>query len=144
MTTPKNQAPSITTIMSIPDGKILDFLTKANVESVTVDGANGQQLLADGMKQRHLKPPVLPTVKQIIMANATFQQGLYAKQICHMGQPSLVQAVSNCEKRIIGSNGGFGYKAILEDVDISLMDSMILAYWKCSEQKERKRQKICY
>lgn len=28
MTTPKNQAPSITTIMSIPDGKILDFLTK--------------------------------------------------------------------------------------------------------------------
>ena len=28
MAASKNQTPSITTIMSIPDGKILDFLTK--------------------------------------------------------------------------------------------------------------------
>lgn len=126
------------------DGWILAFLSRADAECVIVDGANGQQLLSDSMKRAKIKAPLLPTVKQIILANAAFVQGLYAKQICHMGQPSLTRVVSNCEKRAIGSNGGFGYRAILEDTKIELMDSMILAYWKCSEQKEKKKQKIRY
>lgn len=59
------------------------------------------------------------------------------------GQPSLVQAVSNCEKRAIGSNGGFGYKAIKEEIEIALLDSVILAYWACSETKvKRRKQRI--
>lgn len=61
-----------------------------------------------------------------------------------MAQPSLVQIVSNCEKRAIGSNGGFGYKSILDGAKIELMDSMILAFWKCSEQKEKRKQQISY
>lgn len=127
------------------DGWLLDFISRADIDSVVVDGANGQGLLADAMKQAKLKAPVLPTVKEIILANATFyKQGLGSKQICHMGQPSLVQSVSNCEKRAIGSNGGFGYKSIQEGIKIELMESMILAYWKCSEKKEKKKQKIRY
>ena len=34
--------------------------------------------------------------------------------------------------------------SINEEIDISLMDSMILAYWACSEQKEKRKQKISY
>ena len=123
---------------------ILSFLSRSDTSSVVVDGASGQQLLADAMKQEKLKPPLLPTVKQIVVANAAFEQGLYAKRICHMGQPALVQIVSNCEKRAIGSNGGFGYRSILDGAKIELMDSMILAYWKCSESKEKHTQKISY
>lgn len=126
------------------DGWILDFLSRADVDTVIVDGANGQQLLTDEMKQAKLKAPLLPTVKQIITANAAFAQGLYAKKVCHMGQPSLVQIVSNCEKRAIGSNGGFGYKSILDGAKIELMDSMILAYWACGEKKEKRKQQISY
>lgn len=127
------------------DGWLLDFISKADVDSIVVDGANGQELLADAMKRAKLKAPVLPTVKEIVLANATFyKQGLGAKQICHMGQPSLVQSVSNCEKRAIGSNGGFGYKSIQEGVKIELMESMILAYWKCSAKREKKKQQIRY
>lgn len=126
------------------DGWLLDFLSRADVDTVIVDGANGQQLLADGMKRMHLKAPLMPTVKQVILANSTFMQGLYAGQLCHMGQPSLTQVVSNCEKRTIGTNGGFGYKSILDGAKIELMDSMILAFWKCSEQKEKRKQKISY
>lgn len=130
--------------MRVGNGWILDFLSKADIETVVVDGANGQQLLADGMKKLHLKQPLMPTVKQVIVANAAFAQGLYDKRICHMGQPSLVQVVSNCEKRAIGTNGGFGYKAILDGARIELMDSMILAFWSCSEQKEKRKQTISY
>lgn len=80
-------------------GWLLDFLSKAQFAAVAVDGASGQQLLADAMKAAHLKAPVLPTVKQIITANAAFEQALFAKSLCHAGQPSLVQVASNCEKR---------------------------------------------
>ena len=121
---------------------ILEFMAAAEVAKVVVDGANGQQLLAGEMKEEKLKAPVLPTVKEIIVANAAFEQRLYAKTICHMNQPSLTRSVSNCEKRAIGSNGGFGYRSISETVDISLMDSVILASWICGESKEKKKQKI--
>lgn len=130
--------------MRAGNGWILDFLARADVESVVADGANGQELLAKAMKERKLKAPELPTVKEIIMANAAFAQAIYQKDICHMGQPSMVQIVSNCEKRAIGSNGGYGYKSILDGADISLMDSMILAFWRCSIHKEKKKQKVSY
>lgn len=132
------------------NGWILSFLAKCDVEKVIVDGANGQQLLAENMKAAKLKEPLFPTVKQVILANATFLQGLSAKEgsmvkpIQHAGQPSLARAVSNCEKRAIGSGGGFGFRSILEGVEIGLLDSVILAYWACNEHKEKKKQKIFY
>ena len=43
-----------------------------------------------------------------------------------------------------GSRGGFGFKSIKEGVDISIMDSVILAYWICSTTKERRKQKARY
>lgn len=121
---------------------LLDWLEAAETGKIIVDGANGQELLTAEMKHRKLKAPVLPTVKDIIAANAAFTQAVYQKQICHTGQPSMVQVVSNCEKRAIGSNGGYGFKSILDGAAIELMDSMILAAWICAEQKEVKKQKI--
>ncbi len=123
---------------------ILAFLKNADIQKVVIDGANGQQMLADEMKKEGLKKPILPTVKEIIVANAAFEQGLCQRNIVHMSQPSLVQAVSNCEKRAIGSNGGFGYRSLREGVDITLLDSVIYAYWSCSEFKEEKKQKVSY
>ena len=74
-----------------------------------------------------------------------FEQGLYAKDICHMGQEDLKSVVTNCEKRAIGSQGGFGYKSLIETNDIAIMDSMILAYWLCATTKEtKKKQSVSY
>lgn len=126
------------------NGWMLDFLSKASVEAVAVDGANGQDLLAAAMKQKKLKAPKLPTVKEIIMANSAFSQAVYDKSICHMGQPSMVQIVSNCEKRAIGSNGGYGFKSILDGAKAELMESMILAFWMCREKKPARKQQIGY
>lgn len=125
-------------------GWIIDFLRQADIRKVAVDGANGQNLLAGDMKEAGLKTPILPTVKEIIVINAAFEQAIYEETICHMGQPSMVQAVSNCEKRAIGSNGGFGYKAIKEGVEIALMDSAAIAHWLAREAKEERKQRISY
>lgn len=130
--------------MRAGDSWILDFLAKAAVEKVAVDGANGQELLSQAMKKRKIKAPMLPTVNDIIMANSAFTQAIAMKELCHRGQPSLVQIVSNCEKRAIGSRGGYGFKSILDGARVELMDSAILAYWLCSTKKPTQKQKIGY
>lgn len=123
---------------------IISFLKGAQgIGGVVVDGANGQKLLEEDMKEAGLKAPVLPTVKEVIVANAAFEQGL-EQGICHMGQPSLSQAVTNCEKRAIGTNGGFGYRSQKEGIEVALLDSIILAHWLCRESKEKKKQQIRY
>lgn len=126
------------------NGWILDFLRKSDIAGVVVDGANGQNILAKEMKEYGLKEPILPTVKEIIVANSLWEQGIYQKTICHNNQPSLTQVVTNCDKRTIGSNGGFGYRSQFDDMDISLMDSALLAHWLCTEYKPKKKQKISY
>lgn len=123
---------------------ILAFLKAADIAKVVVDGAGAQSILADDMKALKLKAPILPTVKEVVIANAAFKQALDLQTFCHSGQPSLAQAASNCEKRLIGTGGGFGYKAIKEDVEIALLDSVILAHWACSVSKERRKQKVSY
>lgn len=125
---------------------ILSFLKGIEYASVVIDGASGQHLLKDAMRDARLYRTTLPKVVEIIKANASFEERLAGKELCHMGQPSMTDSVTNCEKRQIGSNGGFGYKSINEAYDIALMDSMILAQWMCGQKTKAtvKRQKISY
>ena len=125
-------------------GWIVDFLKAADVAAVVVDGQQGQALLADSMKRAGLTAPVIPTVKDIIKANASFEQMLAAKKICHKGQPALMYSATNCEKRNIGSGGGFGYRSIKDGADIVLLDSCILAMYGANEYREKPKQKVNY
>ena len=119
------------------------FIRASDVKRVLIDGANGQTVLQKAMADAGIKKaPILLKVAQVVTANATFEQGLFAKHLCHAGQPSLAWAVSNCTKRAIGSNGGFGYASTRDDIDIAIMDSMIYAYWSCNAYANRKKQKI--
>lgn len=124
---------------------ILEYLTAINPRSIVVDGSNGQQVLLDDMKDARIKQtPIFPKVAEIITANALFEQGVFQHTLRHADQPSLTQAASNCERRAIGSHGGFGYKAMKEGIEISLLDAVILAHWKCHESKEKKKQQARY
>lgn len=123
---------------------IIDFLSQADIARVAVDGASGQHTLAEQMKQARLKKPILPTVKEVIKANFLWEQAIYQETLCHKDQASLSQVVTNCEKRAIGSNGGFGYESQYDDMDIALMDSALLAHWLCSENKHTRRQQVRY
>ena len=127
------------------NGWILDFINRSDVEKVVIDGASGQRLLESEMKQAKIKPnPILPKVNEVIVANSAFERGLNTQNIAHKNQPSLAQVVTNCEKRPIGSAGGFGYRSQFEDHEVALMDSMILAYWACVESKPKTKQRISY
>ena len=126
---------------------ILSFLTAAApaIKDVIVDGVGKQQLLAQDMGSARLKLPTMPTVAQIITANAAFEEAVFTEALCHKGQPSLTQAASNCEKRNIGTAGGFGYRSTRVGVDITLLDSVILAHWAAVTDKTPQRhRKISY
>lgn len=125
---------------------IVEFIRSMNdLGGVIVDGANGQKLLEEAMKNAFIKQkPIFPTVGNVIVANAMFETALEKATICHKAQPSLVMSAANCEKRAIGSNGGFGYKSLTPDTEIALLDSVILAHWLVNEYKEKKKQTINY
>ena len=127
------------------NGWLFEYMYNPKVDGIVIDGASGQQLLADQMREHGIhKKPVMPKVGEIIAANAMFEQALFAKDIVHMGQESLKSVVTNCSKRLIGSQGGFGYQSLVDTQDISLMDSMILAFWLCATTKEKNAQAIDY
>lgn len=123
---------------------IIDFIRGADVQRVIVDGACGQKTLSDDMAEARLKRPEMPTVSQIIEANGTFTTAVFSEGIWHGGQKGLTDSATNVEKRAIGSNGGFGYKSLKDSVDVSVLDSAILAYWACYKARPRKIQQIGY
>lgn len=126
------------------NGWIVNLLKGIKPEVIAIDGQGAQNVLKTDLEEEGIKGIILPTVKEIIVANAKFEQMMYAGNICHMDQPSLTQVATNCQKRAIGANGGFGYRAFFDQMEIGLLDSAILAIWQCSEGKERKPQKIRY
>lgn len=124
---------------------IIAFLRASGAAKVVIDGAGSQSILASDMKQAevHCKA-VLPKVAEVVEANTLFEKQLFSGAVCHAGQPSLTQTVSNCEHRAVGNNGGFGYRSILEGADVSLLEAVSLAHWACANAKEKKRQVINY
>ena len=124
---------------------IIDFLGKANIQRAVVDGKTGTDVLVDAAKAAHVKKPEVVNVSEVIKANSIFDIAMEQGTFQHMHQSAVTQAISNCERRKIGSNGGLGYQSSKEGVDIALLDSMILAHWICSETKaEKKKQHIAY
>ena len=123
---------------------IIDFLRKAQTNKIVVDGSSGQKNLIESLAPLRIRNVITPTVSEIIAANAAFENAIVGKTICHMDQPSVTQVITNCEKRAIGTNGGFGFKSIKDEADITIMDSLILATWAISEFKEKQAQRVRY
>lgn len=111
---------------------ILPFIRSPHAKEVVIDGAGDQQILRNEILESEADIQIiLPTTANYIDAMALFENKLFSDEICHMGQPSLVQAASNCEHRTIGSGGGFGYCALVEGIEVGLLDSVALAHWAC-------------
>ena len=124
---------------------IVDFISRADVQAVAVDGKTGADVMADAMKKMRLKAPTIMTVAQVIKANTEFEIALSQNELVHMHQSAVTQVVTNCEKRAIGSGGGFGYRSLLDKADIAILDSIVIAHWLCKDTpKARRKQKISY
>lgn len=128
----------------------VDWLTgfikgmKSDILKIVFDGQQAQTIIQDAFKDASIKGLHLPTVMEYIDANAKWEIAITQKSVIHSDQPQVSEAVTNCEKRAIGSHGGFGYNSTRSDLDIGLMDCMILAHWAVLTFKEQKKQMISY
>lgn len=126
---------------------MLRFIRTGCISNVVIDGKGKSELLRDALAEitTEFKPKVIiPSTAEAITAYSAFRQAIDTEVICHNGQPSVIQSVSNCEKRMIGTNGAFGFRSLKEGIDVSIVESIALAYWSCSTQKERRKQKVWY
>lgn len=123
---------------------IIRFLKEADVRQIIIDGKSGQTMLSDELKEAKIKASkiILPKVGEVITASVMFNQAMDSGTICHRNQPSLKQSACNCERRAIGSGGGYGFKSLRDEIDVSLLESAVLAHWACAVSKERRKQKI--
>lgn len=116
---------------------IMPYLQNPNCAGIVIDGDNGKHMLLDLIKNaKAKKKPVLPTVAEIITANEKFENAVFNGGLQHIDQEALRNAVSNCAHRSIGTKGGFGYKSLDEAYEVSLVESVALAFWLCSESKD--------
>lgn len=124
---------------------IIQFLkkVKGKLNKIAIDGASGQHIMEEAMKKEKIRGCVLPKIEQIINAYALFEKHIFEAKLCRMDQPALTAVVTNCEKRRIGTRGGFGYQAMYAEMDDSLMDAVVLAAWAAEEYPER-TQKVYY
>lgn len=132
---------------SVRDGTawIISYLRSPAAEQVVIDGAAGAPILITDMENAEVSCKYIrPKVEQVITANSLFEKNLFGGQILHSAQPSLTQAVTNCDHRPIGTNGGFGYVSIVDGADISLLEAVTLAHWAASSAKEETEQIIIY
>ena len=123
---------------------LINYLLKCDVQAVLIDGASGVETFKREAKDQKLKGLTVATTKDVIAAASEFEQAIAAGTICHKGQPSLRQSVCNCAHRAIGSGGGYGYRTLDDDIDVSLMESTILAIYACVQAKDAKAQRIFY
>lgn len=126
-------------------GWIIDFIRRAKPYSVVIDGKGKSTLLESAIKDEKIKTNVIiPTSAEAVTACAGFRQSIDDGTIQHAGQPSVTQAVANCEKRLIGTNGAFMFRSIKEGVEVAIVESIAMAHWICASTKVKRVQKIGY
>ena len=112
---------------------------------VAIDGKGKSDLLVDMLKENCPKvKTMIPAYGEMVIACSGFRQAIDTETIIHCNQPSVTQAVSNCEKRLIGTNGGFGFRSLRDEIEVAIVESLAIAHFATTQIKERKRQKIGY
>lgn len=124
---------------------IVDFIASVpSIEKIVIDGKGNEEILAKELKDAKLKKPIFPSGSDFTLANSQFENAVFNDGLCHMAQPLLDEAVTNCEKKKYGTRGAFIYVPNIETIDITIMESAILAHWLCTNAKETKGQKVAY
>lgn len=125
---------------------IVEFISNADIAMVAIDGKGKTDLLVDALKNNGVKESKIkiPSSAEAITAYASFRQAISDETIMHNNQPSATQAIAHCEKRLIGTNGAFGFRSMNEDIDVSIVESLAFASWLCMTTKEKRKQKIGY
>lgn len=97
---------------------------------IVIDGKAGRDVLAPALQRARIpsRLVILPTVDQVIAANATYLASIEDATLTHGNQPGLNASMASVTKRKIGTAGGWGMQAIADGDEVPA-EASALAVW---------------
>lgn len=97
---------------------------------IVIDGKAGRDVLAPALLRARIpqRLVILPTVDQVIAANATYLTSIEDATLTHANQPGLNASMASVTKRKIGTAGGWGMEPIGEGDEVPA-EAAALAVW---------------
>lgn len=110
--------------------------------SIVIDGQSNAKALHTRLVQQRVPARVLVLAKptDATSAYSGFVNGIKEHTITHYGQPALDRSATGSSKRVIGSNGGWGFEST-EHADATLIESCCWAHWGAATTKRKPGRK---
>lgn len=126
---------------------LVDFLAarKRKIGQIIIDGKAGAPVLIDALLDagfrtgRKLRPESRQlrtlTLGEYQAAHAAFLAAITEQEVFHDGGDLLTEQVLCAKKRLIGTQGGWGWAGIHPDQNVSLLDAVTLAFYGAKTTK---------
>lgn len=113
-----------------------------NAVQIVIDGKAHAGALVEALRAAKVPARVIwtPTTDQVITAHSMVLLAIQSKEITHFAQPGLDGSVALAGKRLIGTNGGWGWKP-LADGDVTPIEAVTFAHWGAMTSKRRPGRK---
>jgi len=116
--------------MSAGTGWLVEFLSArwSGASRITVDGKAGAGALVNALRLAKVPARVIhtPTVDEVIAAHSMVAEAIRSASLSHFSQKPLDDAVRGAGKRTIGKAGGWGWRPLSPDVDVTPLDAVTL------------------
>lgn len=102
---------------------------------IIIDGRVGAPTLVNSLIDKGVSKRVIvvPRPSDVADACSMLEQAVNDHGLTHFGQPLLDEAVGHAKHRKIGD--GFGYETSMENIDVSPVEAVALAYWNVKTSK---------
>lgn len=106
-----------------------------NAIGIIIDGRVGAPTLVNSLIDKGVSKRVIvvPRPSDVADACSMLEQAVNDHGLTHFGQPLLDEAVGHAKHRKIGD--GFGYEPSMENIDVSPVEAVALAYWNVKTSK---------
>ena len=96
---------------------------------ITVDGKAGAGALVNALRVAKIPARIIctPSVDEVIAAHAMVAEAIRSASLTHSSQKQLDDAVRGAGRRTIGTAGGWGWKPLSPDVDVTPLEAVTLA-----------------
>lgn len=114
-----------------------------NAAEIVIDGKAHADDLYKRLRGRKVPKVALktPSPSEVADACSAFCTAVDERALSHGDQAAVGYAIGHTRKRKIGSAGGFGFEAIDEDADETLLEAMALAYQAMKTTKRNPKKK---
>ena len=115
---------------------------KDEAAQIVIDGQGNAQALNEMLLERGVSKNAIirPKTNDAVAAYAAFANAVRESQVTHYNQPGLNDSATKTVKRLIGTNGGWGFEST-ELADATLIESVSLAYWAAMNTKRKPGRK---